>query len=191
MRTDEARQTAGKAVQPIYTDPDPAIAHKQIDRLSATFQLINLTRADTIATDDIKKAQLANLSNVSLKPDNIQLILSLSDVRWDSVQQELLRLLEQIMRSPVRTDNLDAVQASVPSLVSLMLDEDEAGLVSQFVSAFVVTNSSYSADLTAAAQKSAVMRCNPSCKRIKQVNELFLRATSSRPLKWRLCRSSS
>ena len=102
-----------------------------------------------------KKVQLANLSNVSLKPDSIQLILSLSDSRWDSVQQESLRLLEQIMRSPVRTDNLDAVQASIPSLVSLTLDEDEAGLVSQFVSAFVVTNSSYSADLTAAAQKSA------------------------------------
>ena len=31
----------------------------------------------------------------------------------------------------------------------------EAGLVSQFVSAFVVTNSRFSADLTAAAQKSA------------------------------------
>ena len=155
VRTDEARQTAGKAVQPIYTDPDPAIARQQINRLSATFQLINLTRADATTTDDLKKAQLANLSNVSLKPDSIQLILSLPDARWDSVQQESLRLLEQIMRSPVRTDNLDAVQASIPSLVSLMLDEDEAGLVSEFVSAFVITNSSYSADLTAAAQKSA------------------------------------
>jgi putative nucleotidyltransferase with HDIG domain len=155
VRTDEARQTAGKAVQPIYTDPDPAIARKQIDRLGTTFQVINLTRADTTATNDLKKAQLANLSNVSLKPANIQLILSLSDSHWDAVQQESLRLLEQIMRSPVRTDNLDAVQASVPSLVSLMLDEDEAGLVSEFVSAFVVTNSQYGADLTAAAQKSA------------------------------------
>ena len=155
VRTEEARQIAGKAVQPIYTDPDPAIARKQINRLSATFQLINLIRADTTTTDDLKKAQLANLSNVSLKPDSIQLILSLSDSRWDSVQQESLRLLEQIIRAPVRTDNLDAIQASVPSLVSLTLDNDEAGLVSEFVSAFVITNSSYSADLTAAAQKSA------------------------------------
>ncbi len=155
VRTEEARQTAEKAVQPIYTDPDPAIAREQINRLSATFQLINLTRADTTATDDLKQAQLANLSNISLKPDSVKLILSLSDSRWDAVQQESLRLLEQIMRSPVRTDNLDAVQASVPSLVSLTLDDDESSLVSEFVSAFVVTNSQYSADLTAAAQKSA------------------------------------
>ncbi|MGA7192223.1 MAG: HDIG domain-containing metalloprotein [Anaerolineales bacterium] len=155
VRTEEARQTAEKAVQPIYTDPDPAIARQQITRLSTTFQLINLTRADTIATDDVKQAQLANLSNVSLKPDSIKLVLSISDSRWDAVQQESLRLLEQIMRSPVRTDNLDAVQASVPSLVSLTLDDDESNLVSEFVSAFVITNSQYSADLTAAAQKSA------------------------------------
>ena len=89
VRTEEARQTAEKAVQPIYTDPDPAIARKQLDRLSATFQLINLTRADTTTTDDLKKVQLANLSNVSLKPDNIQLILSLSDSRWDPFNRKV------------------------------------------------------------------------------------------------------
>ena len=153
--TEEARQTAEKSVQPIYTDPDPAIAREQINRLGATFQLINLTRTDTTVTDEFKQTQLASLSNISLKPDSVKLILSLSDSRWDSVQQESFRLLEQIMRSPVRTDNLDAVQASIPSLVNLTLDEDESSLVSEFVSAFVVTNSRYSADLTAAAQKSA------------------------------------
>ena len=152
--TEEARQTAEKSVQPIYTDPDPAIAREQINRLGATFQLINLTRTDTTVTDEVKQTQLATLSNISLKPDSVKLILSLSDSRWDPVQQESLRLLEQIMRSPVRTDNLDAVEASIPSLVNLTLDEDESSLVSEFVSAFVVTNSRYSADLTAAAQKS-------------------------------------
>jgi putative nucleotidyltransferase with HDIG domain len=155
LRTEEARQTAEKAVQPIYTDPDPAIAREQINRLNSTFQLITLTRADTIATDDLKLAQLANLTNISLKPDAIKLILSLSDSRWDVVQQESLRLLEQVMRSPVRIDNLDAVQASIPSLVNLTFSDNEAGLVSQFVGAFVVTNSRFSADLTSAAQKSA------------------------------------
>jgi len=155
VRTEEARQTAGKAVQPIYTDPDPSIAREQINRLSSTFQLISLTRADTIASAEVKQAQLANLSNISLKPDSIKLILSISDSRWDSIQQESLRLLEQIMRSPVRTDNLDAVLASIPSLVNLTFSDEDAGLVSEFVSGFVVTNSRYSPDLTAAAQTSA------------------------------------
>ena len=177
LRTEEARQTAEKAVQPIYTDPDPAIAREQINRLSSTFQLISLTRSDPTASDDVKQTQLANLSNISLKPDSIKLILSLSDSRWETVQQESLRLLEQIMRSPVRTDNLDAVQASIPSLVSLTLDEDESGLVSKFVSAFVVTNSRYSADLTTAAKSQRVTRCSPSYRPIKQANELFPQAT--------------
>ncbi len=155
VRTEEARQTAEKAVQPIYTNPDPAIAREQINRLSSTFQLITLTRADTTATSDVKRAQLANLTNISLKPDGIKLILSLSDSDWNSIQQEALRLLEQIMRSPVRTDNLDAIQTSIPSLVNFTFSQNDANLIAQFVSAFVVTNSSYSADLTAAAQKSA------------------------------------
>jgi len=155
VRTEEARETVEKAVQPIYTDPDPAIARQQINRLSATFQLINLTRADITATHDLKQAQLAGLSNISLNPNSINLILSLSDSQWGSIQQESLRLLEQVMRTPVRTDNLDAVQTSIPSLVNLTFSEDEADLVSEFVNAFVITNSRFSPDLTAAAQKSA------------------------------------
>ena len=155
VRTEEARETVEKAVQPIYTDPDPAIARQQINRLSSTFQLINLTRADLTATHDLKQAQLAGLSNISLNPNSINLILSLSDSQWGSIQQESLRLLEQVMRTPVRTDNLDAVQTSIPSLVNLTFSEDEADLVSEFVNAFVITNSRFSPDLTAAAQKSA------------------------------------
>jgi putative nucleotidyltransferase with HDIG domain len=155
VRTEEARETVEKAVQPIYTDPDPAIARQQINRLSSTFQLINLTRADITATHDLKQAQLAGLSNISLNPNSINLILSLSDSQWGPIQQESLRLLEQVMRTPVRTDNLDAVQTSIPSLVNLTFSEDEADLVSEFVNAFVITNSRFSPDLTAAAQKSA------------------------------------
>ncbi len=41
VRTEEARQAAEKAVQPIYTPPDPSIARKQIDRLTSTLQFIS------------------------------------------------------------------------------------------------------------------------------------------------------
>src|SRR5512143_435366 len=36
VKTEDARQAAERAVQPIYTPPDPAIARRQIDRLSST-----------------------------------------------------------------------------------------------------------------------------------------------------------
>ncbi len=50
VRTDEARDAAEKAVLPIYTLSDPAIARKQIDQLNSTLQTISFVRLDTTTT---------------------------------------------------------------------------------------------------------------------------------------------
>ncbi len=155
VRTDQARQAAQKAVQPVYTSPDPAIARQQIDRLTSTLQFISLVRSDATTLLEQKRTELASLSDVSLKSDSIQQILSVSDGRWSLLQQESLRVLEQVMRTSIRPDTLDDVKGGIPSRVSLTLSEQDAALVTEMVSAFVIANSQYSADLTAAAQKSA------------------------------------
>ncbi len=155
VRTDEARQAAQKAVQPIYTSPDPVIARQQIDRLNSTLQFIALVRSDTTTPSDQKHSELASLSDVSLKTDSIQQILSMSDGRWSLLQQEALRVLEQVMRTPIQPDTLDDVKTGIPSRVSLTLSEQDAALVTEIVGAFVISNSQYSPDLTVSAQKSA------------------------------------
>lgn len=154
-RTDEARQAAQKAVQPVYTSPDPAAARQQIDRLNSTLQFITLVRSDLTTPLEQKRAELASLSDISLKPESIQLILSASEGRWGLLQQESLRVLEQVMRTPISSDTLEDVKGGVPSRVSLTLSEQDAALVTEMVNAFVIANSQYSADLTAAAQTSA------------------------------------
>lgn len=155
VRTDEARQAAQKAVQPVYTAPDPAIARQQIDRLNSTLQFITLVRSDATTSLEQKHTELASLSDISLKPDSVQQILSASDGRWGLLQQESLRVLEQVMRTAIHTDALDDVKGGVPSRVSLTLSEQDAALVTEMVNTFVIANSQYSADLTAAAQTSA------------------------------------
>lgn len=154
-RTEEARQAAEKSVQPVYTSPDPGIARKQIDRLTSTLQFISLVRLDTTSTAEQKQTELATLSDISLKAESIQQILSMPDARWEIIQQESLRVLEQVMRTPIRNDMLDTVRKDVPSSISLTLSEQNTALVTELVSAFVTANSQYSADLTEAAQKSA------------------------------------
>ena len=155
VRTEEARQAAEKAVQPIYTPPDPSIARKQIDRLTSTLQFISLVRLDTTASTEQKQTELAALSDITLEPESIQQILALSDSRWTSVQSESLRVLEEVMRAPIREDTLDSIKEDIASHVSLALTEQNTALVTELVSGFVVPNSQFSADLTDAAQKSA------------------------------------
>ncbi len=155
VRTNDSRTAAEKAVLPVYTPPDPMIARNQIDQLNTTLQTISLIRLDTTTTTGQKQSVLSSLNGLNLKPDAVQQILGKSDTSWNDIQQESVRVLEQVMRNPVRPDNLDFVKNDIPSHVSLTLDEQDSVLVTEVVSAFVIPNSTYSQDLTTAAQQAA------------------------------------
>ena len=64
-------------------------------------------------------------------------------------------MLEQVMRNTIRQTDVDGLQRSVSSRVSLALTETQAQLVAELVTAFIVPNSLYSQDLTEAARASA------------------------------------
>jgi putative nucleotidyltransferase with HDIG domain len=66
-----------------------------------------------------------------------------------------LSVLEQVMRNTIRESDQSTIRRSVPSLVSLALTEDQAGLVVELVSAFIVPNSFNSPELTEAARQAA------------------------------------
>jgi putative nucleotidyltransferase with HDIG domain len=155
VRTEEARQAAERTLQPVHTFPDPAVARQQIERLSATLQFISLVRADTATPPEQKQAELTALSDVSLGEESIKQTLSVTDARWVTIQQEALKVLEEVMRSPIREENLEAVKKSMPSRVSLALSEQNAALVAELVTAFVIPNSLYSESLTEAARQAA------------------------------------
>ena len=155
VRTEEARKAAESAVQPVYTSPDPAIARQQIERLRTAMQYITSVRTNVDLTVDEKKSNLVALSDVRLKLETIDYVINNSDSRWDAVQSESLRVLEQIMRRAIYEDKVEAAQSGVSSFVSLALNEQQSALVTELVTAFVVPNSVYSEELTIAARQAA------------------------------------
>ena len=155
VRTNELRDAAEKAVPEVYAAPDPSIARRQIERLRAALQYITLVREDANATLEQKAADIASLSDVSLNPQIIEKIIEIPAARWDAMQQEALSVLEQVMRGAIRDQDLESVRRTVPSLVSLALNEEQAALVAEIVAAFVTPNSVHSEELTEAARKSA------------------------------------
>ncbi|MBI4760251.1 MAG: HD family phosphohydrolase [Chloroflexota bacterium] len=181
VRTEEARAAAESAVAPVYAPPDPSIARKQLERLRAALQYITLVREDANASPEQKASDIASLSDISLKPQTIEQILALTPARWDAIQQEALSVLEQVMRRTIRDTDLDAVRRSVPSLVSLALNEEQAAVVVELVSAFVIPNSVYSAELTEAAKRSAREAVEPITQSYKAGEIIVLRGQVLRP----------
>jgi hypothetical protein len=155
ISTTRQLEAAAQAVPPVYTLPDTAVARRQLERLRATLAYITSVRADTFATPEQKMADLAALEDIHIAQDTAGRILALSDARWQTIQQEAIVALEQVMRSTIREDRVEEARRSVPALVSLALPEDQADIVAELVAGFVLPNSIYSDELTEAARQAA------------------------------------
>jgi putative nucleotidyltransferase with HDIG domain len=175
VRTEEARVAAENAVAPVYASPDPSIARRQIERLRAALQYITVVRNDENSTTEQKISDIASLNDVTLKTETIKKILALTPARWDTLQQESLSVLEQVMRRTIREQDVESVRRLVPTLVSLALNEEQAALVVELVTAFVAPNSLYSADLTEAARKSTREAVQPVIEEYKAGEIIVLR----------------
>lgn len=153
--TEQRRDAAAKSVLPIYTAPDMGVARQQLERLRTVLAYISSVRADTFASQEQKLGDLTALESIHLAPETATSLLQLSDARWQTVQQEAIVVLEQVMRNTVRSDRLEEALSSVPASVSLALPQDQAILVAALAASFVAPNSLYSESLTESARQKA------------------------------------
>ena len=150
------QQEAADAVEPIYSRADFAIARQQLDQLREALSFIEAVRQDNFSSLQQKYTDLAALEGIYISQDTAEQILNLSDLRWQTVRQEAVVILEQVMRNDIREIDLEEARQQLPSLVSLSLSEEQAQLVVELASAFVAPNSFYSEEQTQAAREEAI-----------------------------------
>lgn len=167
VRTDRARQAAEKAVLPVYTAADAAVARQQIQKLRSALDAISSIRLDPATTADQKLGSLRAIGALSLSADDQQLALALPSYRWEIIQAEAVSVLDQMMRSAVRPDNLDYVRNEAASAVTRTLSVQDSILTADLVQAFIVPNSQYSQALTTAAQQAAADAVKPVVRSFK------------------------
>lgn len=149
------QDAAAAAVPAVYSPLDINIARQQLERLRNTIAYINSVRADPLATPEQKINDLSALDGIQLDADTVKAILSLSNNRWQAVAQETSSILDQIMREPIREDQLAAVDEKIPTLISLSFTEEQSSVITALVEAFVLPNSLYNAALTESARQQA------------------------------------
>jgi len=153
--TNQDREAAIRGVASRYTNADTNVARQQLEKMRAALAYISSVRSDINASTEQKVADLAALENAQLSQEIGLGILELTDMRWQTIQQESIVVLEQVMRSTIRDGQLETYRRSVPNYVSLALPEDQAIIVAELVSAFMMPNSFYSDNLTEAARLEA------------------------------------
>lgn len=162
--TEEARQAAERAVEPVYAPPDPTVARQQMELLRTSLNNIATILNNPELSTEEKRTALRNIPNVSFSEEDLGNLLLLTPNRWELVQSDALRVLERVMQNAIRGVDLESQRSRLPSLVSVSLTEREAGLVVALVSPLVTANSFYSPELTEAARQTARQSVQPVIK---------------------------
>lgn len=159
--TEERRTTAVQDVSPRYTPADTNIARQQLERLRLALAYITSVRSDQFASTEQKLADLAALQDIQISQESALGILDLSETRWQTIQQEAIVVLEQVMRNPIRDNQVESYKASTINMVSLALPVDQARIAAEIAAAFITPNSFYSESLTDAAKQIAYENIPP------------------------------
>jgi putative nucleotidyltransferase with HDIG domain len=160
-QTERQQKLAEDSVALVFTPLDTSVARRQLEHLRAALAFITTIRGDVYATPEQKEADFAALQDIQLSWETSRNILEMSASRWQTVQQESIAVLEEVMRSMIRENRLEEARRNVPALVSLSLPEESAAIVAELVNAFVVPNSFYDPAQTGAARQQARQAVQP------------------------------
>jgi hypothetical protein len=173
-QTEIVRKEAEKSVSPVFLPADPGIARQQIENLKETISYISSVRLDSYSSVEQKISDLQKIDEVTLTPAHAGRLLSLSDDQWIAFQEESLNVLEEIMRNPIRQDQRSQAQRNISTLVSFSMPQDQAEIVTELVTPFIVANSLFSEEQTKTAIEAIRAQVEP-VSRIYLTGETIVR----------------
>jgi putative nucleotidyltransferase with HDIG domain len=178
LETERERQRAAAGVEAIYAPPETRVARQQIARAQEILAFISSVREDSYALSDQRVAWIQAIPDPDLRlfltPEMIQQILALSAGDWIMVRDEVVRVLDQAMRTSIRGDDLVQERIRVPTKVNPRMDDDEVTIISTLVRGLLVSNTFVNVEATEAARQQARDEVRP-IVRTFEAEEIVLR----------------
>ena len=161
LQTESAQVAAENAVSRIYDPPDTRVSRQQISSAKAAIAFIDLTRSNKLATTHQKQQEFTKLGSVSMSDDLQIKLIQIEDARWLVVQEEIIRVIENIMSEPIQEDQMEQIRQRIPVLISVELSIEEAELAAVLVQQFIVPNSLFNEVATNKARDASVDAVEP------------------------------
>jgi putative nucleotidyltransferase with HDIG domain len=173
--TEEVRARAEGDVNDAYDPPDARIARQQVTRARQVLNYIDSVRYDAYASLEVKMDWIAAIPDLDLPPAVISQTLLLSEGDWSEVSNEVVYVIDQVMREEIRESQLAGAKRALPTKVSLDLSEEEAEIVSELAKNFIKANSFYNKEKTEENRRLAWESVEP-VARVLEEGEIVLRA---------------
>ncbi|MCU0476352.1 MAG: hypothetical protein MUC99_09615 [Anaerolineae bacterium] len=159
--TNQRRDEARTAIQPIYNQADLNVAREQSNLTARILEFIDNVRRDPYATLEQRTADLQKITALQLNPETtVPAIAQMSDEAWLLIRGEVLSLLERVMRDSIREADTARILERLPNQVSLRFSSSEVAIIVDVVDDLIRPNQRIDLDATEAARTAAAAAVN-------------------------------
>ena len=162
------RDRAAAAVSDVYTSIDRSIGRSQVDTANELFTFIEVVRADSSASREEKVRYLEAVNSAEIDAPLAELLLDASTPSLSTIQTQAVRIIDQLMRDEIRSDDLGGIiEQQVSRSISLVSEEQESVLMG-LVPDLIVPNSFYDEALTEQSRTDAREAIEPISQSVKK-----------------------
>jgi cyclic-di-AMP phosphodiesterase PgpH len=154
--TEQRQQAAADSVRPVYDPPDPNVARQQAQLARQILDYIENVRRDPYATEAQKIADINYITALTLDDTVIQNLLAVDHETWREVDDQIVSVLERVMRESIRDEDLLAVQSQLPTQVSVRFGGAETVVIAAIVEDLLRPNTFENPEATQLARDTAV-----------------------------------
>ena len=172
--TELNRGEAAAEVALVYDPPDPNVSRTQSLLARQILDYIRNARSDSFSSVAQRADDLQQITALTLSAEQIDRILNMSAEAWESVDGEIINVLERIMREPIRATNLEVVRTQLPTQVSIRFSSTESEIIVAIVEDLLRPNTFPNESATEAARQAAVVAVEP-VERTFAFNEVVVR----------------
>ena len=153
--TEEQRQRAEASIPAVYDPADPLVLREQVEGAQELFAFMDTLRREVESSLEYKVQRVIRFQGSRIPEPVIAQAMALEEQSWRLVVTESLLVLDGVMRSEIRPEQLEEARAQIPSKLSLALNASQAQLVEALVVPFVAPNGFQNLELTTAARAEA------------------------------------
>lgn len=164
--TQQARDQAARNVADVYSPLDLSIGRAQLALARAIFSYIDTVRADTSATVERKIEYLQAVNSVRVDEEVARGLINLSASDYDRVEQDVLRIVEDLMREEIRPSQLGDYQRTARRLASLDLSPLQTNIVNEFAYQLVVPTVFPDDEATTTSRQDAAAAVEPVLRQV-------------------------
>lgn len=153
--TEQRKEAARATARLIYETPDTRVARQQSELARQILDYIENIREDEFADPEQQVRDIEQISALDLPDLTIQQILEIDNDTWDSVDNQVMTVLEGIFQDEIRDTDVERIRSLLPTRVSVRFNEREAAVIAEIVSDLVRPNTSLDEVATEAERMAA------------------------------------